>query len=620
MLNTLRIKYCLLLPLILLCALQAGAKKVENNIIITEYVRDYTLVPDKAGEKIAEIKEAQTIRYKATRAEATAKSYVFYDDFTTVDKVKHKAKGIKPIYTSATSEGVFYDDSKMCFLPLPLEEVDKEMEVRFELTKTRPDLEPFIFIGDIYPVRHEVISFTMPIAFKDRYDIYTTNLPESAEITRQESPDGKNWIISITATDIPDFDIPDDAPSARKILPGVLLKGYFNGVDDLYTAMRSRTLEEDPDPEAVAAKAHEITDTCATGTDKAKAIYRWVHENIRYVAIEHGDLGHKPDLASEVLRKRYADCKGSANLIKAMLNAVGLDGRLVWIGTDEIPEDWTDRPVSSTGNHMIAALVAPDGEITYLDGTTGISDFGYYPPSIQGKQTLVEDGDKCIIGRVPVLDQSLNSDSVTLDLTLDGTSLKGKMTETVNGSYKAGLLNSFRDTDPHRHAKILKNFVTESRPAWVPENITVQNKMPDNGPTVISCDLEIQRAAKVAGGKTYIILNLFPQLESMVFDTKDRVYDGKTPTRKLVRRTARLTLPTGNELASLPEDVSVNNEWFEGSTAYRQAKTEGGDTVVDIEFSFKITDTYVPLDKMEQYNTAIKQMARAASAALTVAN
>ena len=102
----------------------------------------------------------------------------------------------------------------------------------------------------------------------------------------------------------------------------------------------------------------------------------------------HGESGQRPDPASEVLRKRFGDCKGSAILTRDMLRAVGIDARLVWIGTRDIGTDWTDIPNISSGNHMISAVMLPGDSIMFLDGTSTYSTPGNQPYGITGCQAM----------------------------------------------------------------------------------------------------------------------------------------------------------------------------------------------------------------------------------------
>jgi hypothetical protein len=42
-----------------------------------------------------------------------------------------------------------------------------------------------------------------------------------------------------------------------------------------------------------------------------------------------------------VLQKKYGDCKGMGNLTAEMLKAIGLNGRICWLGTNHIAYDYS---------------------------------------------------------------------------------------------------------------------------------------------------------------------------------------------------------------------------------------------------------------------------------------
>mgnify|MGYP002508109436 CR=1 FL=1 len=65
--------------------------------------------------------------------------------------------------------------------------------------------------------------------------------------------------------------------------------------------------------------------------EMADTITAWVRQNIRYVAVEHGEYAYRPASPESVLSDKYGDCKGMAALIKDMLCHSGIDGRMVWI-------------------------------------------------------------------------------------------------------------------------------------------------------------------------------------------------------------------------------------------------------------------------------------------------
>ena len=74
-------------------------------------------------------------------------------------------------------------------------------------------------------------------------------------------------------------------------------------------------------------------------TDEAKArrIYKWVQQNIKYVAFEDGMEGFIPRDASLVCSRRYGDCKDMASILTKMLQYSGVEACFVWIGTRSLP-------------------------------------------------------------------------------------------------------------------------------------------------------------------------------------------------------------------------------------------------------------------------------------------
>jgi transglutaminase-like putative cysteine protease len=132
----------------------------------------------------------------------------------------------------------------------------------------------------------------------------------------------------------------------------------------------------------IKAKADDIVAGKTDDMDKVKSIFYWVQNNIRYIAFEDGIAGFLPDKAEEVLRKKYGDCKGMANLTKELLKSQGFDARLCWLGTNHIAYDYS-TPSLAVDNHMICALIYK-GKII-LDATEDYLSMNDYAERIQGR-------------------------------------------------------------------------------------------------------------------------------------------------------------------------------------------------------------------------------------------
>ena len=67
------------------------------------------------------------------------------------------------------------------------------------------------------------------------------------------------------------------------------------------------------------ARARRSTTSSSTGT--------------RYVGLEFGIHGYKPYKVTQVLARRFGDCKDKASLMVALLREVGIDAELVLVRT-----------------------------------------------------------------------------------------------------------------------------------------------------------------------------------------------------------------------------------------------------------------------------------------------
>ena len=79
---------------------------------------------------------------------------------------------------------------------------------------------------------------------------------------------------------------------------------------------------------------HELCDALATPKEKLAKVYEYFGSITRYVSIQLGIGGMQPIPAAEVCRTGYGDCKGLSNLMKSMLQEVGIESNVAIISTD----------------------------------------------------------------------------------------------------------------------------------------------------------------------------------------------------------------------------------------------------------------------------------------------
>lgn len=109
---------------------------------------------------------------------------------------------------------------------------------------------------------------------------------------------------------------------------------------------------------ALAAKARELTVSASTSLDKIRAIGQYV-QRVQYISVQTGlgrGGGYKPHPAADVFTRNYGDCKDKANLMRAMLESIGIHARLVAIylgDPDYVQPEWASP---QQFNHCIVAI------------------------------------------------------------------------------------------------------------------------------------------------------------------------------------------------------------------------------------------------------------------------
>ena len=122
-----------LIPLLILIAQVMLAS--NDNIVIASSNETYKIEASKDGASLAKVKAHKEIVYEATRTAGNALALEFYDDYVKIDKAS--ASGAKAQYRHWIPEDIFYTDSKVCYLDIPLKEKGKTVKAVFDKTYIR---------------------------------------------------------------------------------------------------------------------------------------------------------------------------------------------------------------------------------------------------------------------------------------------------------------------------------------------------------------------------------------------------------------------------------------------------------------------------------------------------
>ena len=135
-----------------------------------------------------------------------------------------------------------------------------------------------------------------------------------------------------------------------------------------------------------------------TTTEKVRAVYNWVVQNTRYVALEFGIHGFKPRRCVQTVARGWGDCKDKATVIVSLLRALGIDSTIVILRANQGGDFRSKVSSLAAFNHAIAYVPELD---LYLDGTAEYTGMSELPAMDRGALALLVNGGNSKLTHLP---------------------------------------------------------------------------------------------------------------------------------------------------------------------------------------------------------------------------
>ena len=608
----------LILPALLLCSLFVkahGGDDDDKNIII-EYKKQSFLFKQDKGENPVLIKENYVTDLRSRRVSDNIVYTEMYNDQETIDDVEVSVRnkpyrGLNIKYDYYSIRDIFYSDARVCYFKIPFDEVGVPAKVTLSKTYKDPRYFTSVYFTEEYFVQNKVVEFIIPRWMKCELKEYNF---AGNEIEKKTTYDSKldADIYTYTMRNLPEFESESYDQGIAYNYPHVLVlckeantdKGkqtYFKTIEDQYKWCYDIVKDVTDDNAALKAKAEEITSGISGDANKVKTVLNWVHQNIRYIAYEDGIAAFKPAKATEVMSKKYGDCKGMANLLKALLKNLGLDVRLCWIGTNHVPYDMS-TPSLSVHNHMIAAWLN-NGKTYFLDGTETNMAFNQYAERIAGRQVLIENGEKYILTNIPSVSAEQNPEKEKRILTIEGQDLKGSAEHLYKGEARSDMINKMTGIKKENLEKSLIDFLSENNQDYNISNLK-RSEIPGTDSVLkISYDVVHKNGASVFGNEIYLDLDLRKDLDNFTIDTAKRIHDLQMPNKVLMDEETEITLPAGYKISTLPVNLNLQNSILDINITYKQT----GNKLVYHKL-LKIKQTILKKEEFGLWNKQIKEL------------
>jgi hypothetical protein len=226
------------------------------------------------------------------------------------------------------------------------------------------------------------------------------------------------------------------------------------------------------DPQTVTGEAEVILpkELPATRLGKIQAIVKQLHHEVRYTGVEFGAARLTPQRPSEVIQRHYGDCKDKANLLVAMLRAVGIKANLALLTTGPGRDVDPSLPGINRFDHAIVYLPAADDQASmWIDATAEYFAVGTLPYADQGRNALVVSPETKGLTRTPDPrpEDSVLVESRTFKLAEFGPSQVEEVSEThgyIDATYRA-------DYGGEVTPKIHENMETYVKNAYLAKNL-----------------------------------------------------------------------------------------------------------------------------------------------------
>ncbi|MDP9037379.1 MAG: DUF3857 domain-containing protein [Myxococcota bacterium] len=313
-----------------------------------------------------------------------------------------------------------YTSARSYYVRFPRLEAGDVVELQFRVEDVAQHNEFADYFGEVVYVqgtervdRSEYVLITP----KSRKFYFNDERPQGLAMGVEER--GEQRIYHFAARDVPPVQGEPRQPPWSEVLGHVHVSTYQSWEEMgrwYWGLVRDQFVPDDE----VRQRAEALTKGLRDDGAKVRAIYDYVVQKTRYVALEFGIHGYKPYRCAQIFARGFGDCKDKATLIVTMLNALGIKATPVIVRTAN-KGNFEKSPASLAAfDHMIAYVPSLD---VYLDGTAEYTGSLELPAMDRGAMALQVNEGKATIVQLPdpPPESSVTAHRVDVALGTDGT-------------------------------------------------------------------------------------------------------------------------------------------------------------------------------------------------------
>lgn len=423
-------------------------------------------------------------------------------------------------------------------------------------------------------------------------------------LKRNDSVKGNQAIYRFWADDVPAIVPEPSMPQWSEVIGHIHVSTYkdYKELGRWYWGLVKDQFNLDSETRQLAQK---IAKGLTTEREKVAAVYNWVIENTRYVALEFGIYGHKPRRCVQTVARGWGDCKDKATVIVSLLQELGIDATIVILRTQM--RGRFDSKVASLAPFDHAIAYVPSLNL-FLDGTseyTGISELPAMDQESLG--ILVNKGDSEVV-TLPLLAADTRRETTTrAKLKPDGSG-EVELEAIARGATAPEWRRRYAAVDRQRErvsqdvSNIIIGFQLNAGPGALQAEVEDFEK-----PVRVLAKGTTDTLARVDGERLSVHATVRRRLTDQYASLAERSLPVRLPVFGTEHSDYEVEIPQGMTVISGPEDVEVESRFGR----YSIKRTQNG-RKVRVVSSLGLTTTRIP---PEQYK-AWRSFCEAADAAM----
>jgi transglutaminase-like putative cysteine protease len=582
------------------------------------------------GEPVAIERQRRVVQIEGPRSKGLADLSVYYDrTFTRVVEARVRARypdGSEKKWGKDDGHdmplfggSILYTDSRGLFIDVPAAPAGTIVE---HVSETRQRPAQHFTYGGVFQERIPVEHKRVIVDFPSDWDIEWIAERLGARIEAPPTKSERDGRVELAwqRENLAPLRVPAHGPPFDEVADLVLLRvaAWMGGDGVKRTEPRDHKEQARFDYELTKARAvrspaleAEVKKALRGVPDepraKARRLYAWVRDSVRYCAVEVGMGGWIPHEAPVVLDARAGDCKDKANLLKTMLEVAGVESHLVIIYSGAWPRRYRLPVLAANFNHAILAIDLPEGRV-FVDPTSRTAAFSDLPPGDEDRLALLADAKGTGLVPMPASspDSDLRADRYDLTLRSDGTA-HGTFESSLGGAFADEIRRRLLHEPKKRHDDVANAMIAIMFPRVAEAGLTFGQAAPPEEPVPVTVrgtlTLDLVRALEP---RPRIVLRTSSFFGSDGISLDDQEEDEESERtvpillghRYRDQSVLRLRLPPSLRVASVPPDVLHESPW---ASYQRRAYADDDGRVLVLERSVTSKERIVPAADAAEY-------------------